>query len=916
MRPISSIVPKKGADRWLYETLRHLQQAATQSQSGLNAVVRNEVPDGSGDPIVDPALFFYKPGLAGGQLAHGGIGGSENLTLSSTAATAKGKIFLGSAQGSAFDEANGFLGLGTGSPTGRLHLLPDSNAVYTKYEATTFTVVNCSASSGSPQLSTTASFAPVGGPRVVPGMLVTATGIPVNTYVKRLDSGTILQLTANTNGVVSGDVVFSAQSQFELVNDETGGKDITWRNRGGLRFVSGPPDSLSTDVPVRLYGDRRALAANASESPQLYLETGYISSGNAVGANLRLGGPGGGELNFLNLRARFMFFDRNPSSGTSTCIGINQNPLEFGTSGPATVASLMIAVNPLRVLSTEIAMHGATAGTSPAKTIGEKIWSIETDTNMGWWTGSAGSEVRSFYMGRVSTNSGGGARESWRLVNQQANPSGGTFANNNLFVVTPALEWATADVSPTFTTRLDFGDSGRGILSGFQGAKMSRFGIVSDFVTIASATSRTIPLGLALLHLELTGTTATVGQIIRASGAQSADYFQIRDSSNTVIYTVTSGIKVGINTSTPTNDLSFGGEAARKLWMEKRTAANVAGNNLTIQSGGATVAATNKAGGTLILMTGDSTGSAGGTINLQTPTPGTAGTGTNTPSTKFSIGGSGAITHTQLSFAPSGMSQNFTISSGISATQYNGNTWTHTLSNVVDSFIYGLQMQLQVTTDSTDSGGSGIQGFGFEIFENGESTTGASTSAIGGFIRHSSAATGLTFTGVSIDIQTAGGAGASNLVLYTAGSSNLSANVTSWIGYQVTDPTNSATLTDLYGIYIHALTAGVNNWAIFSAGGQSAHAGKLALGSTTTPAEMLDLYGNIKLALAAGTKIGTATSQKLSFWNATPIVQPTTAVTAATFVANTSGIVNDTATFDGYTIGQVVKALRNMGLLA
>ncbi|RTK92581.1 MAG: hypothetical protein EKK61_04045 [Rickettsiales bacterium] len=65
-----------------------------------------------------------------------------------------------------------------------------------------------------------------------------------------------------------------------------------------------------------------------------------------------------------------------------------------------------------------------------------------------------------------------------------------------------------------------------------------------------------------------------------------------------------------------------------------------------------------------------------------------------------------------------------------------------------------------------------------------------------------------------------------------------------------------------------------------------------------------------------GTKFGTNTTQKIGFWNATPIVQPTTAVVAATFVANTSGIVNDTATFDGYTTGQVVRALRDAGLLA
>lgn len=73
---------------------------------------------------------------------------------------------------------------------------------------------------------------------------------------------------------------------------------------------------------------------------------------------------------------------------------------------------------------------------------------------------------------------------------------------------------------------------------------------------------------------------------------------------------------------------------------------------------------------------------------------------------------------------------------------------------------------------------------------------------------------------------------------------------------------------------------------------------------------------NFRLGTTTGTKIADATNQKLSFWNATPIIQPTTTVSASTFVTNTSGILNDTATFDGYTIGQIVKALRNMGILA
>ncbi len=93
----------------------------------------------------------------------------------------------------------------------------------------------------------------------------------------------------------------------------------------------------------------------------------------------------------------------------------------------------------------------------------------------------------------------------------------------------------------------------------------------------------------------------------------------------------------------------------------------------------------------------------------------------------------------------------------------------------------------------------------------------------------------------------------------------------------------------------------------------SGTAKSITMGSTAATFD--DAY-NLAFNATTGTKIGTATSQKLSLWNATPIVQPTTAVAAATFVANTSLIANDTATFDGYTIGQVVKALRNTGILA
>jgi len=73
---------------------------------------------------------------------------------------------------------------------------------------------------------------------------------------------------------------------------------------------------------------------------------------------------------------------------------------------------------------------------------------------------------------------------------------------------------------------------------------------------------------------------------------------------------------------------------------------------------------------------------------------------------------------------------------------------------------------------------------------------------------------------------------------------------------------------------------------------------------------------DIAVGTTTGTKIGTATTQKLSFWNKSPVVQPTTAISAATFVVDSGGSIHPTSTFDGYTIAQVVAALRSVGILA
>jgi hypothetical protein len=80
--------------------------------------------------------------------------------------------------------------------------------------------------------------------------------------------------------------------------------------------------------------------------------------------------------------------------------------------------------------------------------------------------------------------------------------------------------------------------------------------------------------------------------------------------------------------------------------------------------------------------------------------------------------------------------------------------------------------------------------------------------------------------------------------------------------------------------------------------------------------------GNVVLATGTGTKIGTATGQKLGFYNAAPVIQQATTGTTTGFTAGSGTAAKDDSTFTGnvgsaaYTIGDIVRALKNLGLMA
>lgn len=71
-----------------------------------------------------------------------------------------------------------------------------------------------------------------------------------------------------------------------------------------------------------------------------------------------------------------------------------------------------------------------------------------------------------------------------------------------------------------------------------------------------------------------------------------------------------------------------------------------------------------------------------------------------------------------------------------------------------------------------------------------------------------------------------------------------------------------------------------------------------------------------------GTKIGTSTSQKIAFYNSTPIIQPSSTGEINGFTAGAGTGVNDDSTFTGnvgstaYRISDIVKHLKNLGLIA
>jgi hypothetical protein len=121
-------------------------------------------------------------------------------------------------------------------------------------------------------------------------------------------------------------------------------------------------------------------------------------------------------------------------------------------------------------------------------------------------------------------------------------------------------------------------------------------------------TAKTLELDGEIRTIVTTAGSPNITDMLFATrnGATYSEKFRITGAGN-----------IGIGTTSPTNILSLGGTSARTIWMERHTTSNTAGNNLTLQAGGATSGATDKDGGMLVLSPGATTGTGKTSVRIQ-----------------------------------------------------------------------------------------------------------------------------------------------------------------------------------------------------------------------------------------------------------------------------------------------------------
>ncbi len=216
--------------------------------------------------------------------------------------------------------------------------------------------------------------------------------------------------------------------------------------------------------------------------------------------------------------------------------------------------------------------------------------------------------------------------------------------------------------------------------------------------------------------------------------AVTGDASVVTDASNN-LQVISGNISVG--TSNVSNAITLDGQAGRTVGMIRDMTANTAGNNLTIQAGGAFSGSTDKTGGNLILSSGISTGTNTSNVQLQVYPAAAGSSGVdNTATTALTISETGSASGGTGSFGNQAVTAQATANSG---TDKNGAT---------------LNLSSGVST------GTGSSGINFNVYKAGSTsssanaaTTAMTISSAGnvGIGTATPAAMGSGSTGIQID---------------------------------------------------------------------------------------------------------------------------------------------------------------------
>ncbi len=160
------------------------------------------------------------------------------------------------------------------------------------------------------------------------------------------------------------------------------------------------------------------------------------------------------------------------------------------------------------------------------------------------------------------------------------------------------------------------------------------------------------------------------------------------------------------------------------------------------------------------------------------------------------------------------------------------------------------------------------------------------------------------------------------MTAYIQGTVTPSTALTTYTGMKIDQPTmgGGATIEAQVGLHIAEPTLGsVSNFALVVAGGIAQFGGTVQFNGNATIASsgtftMVDL-ANFVMGTTNGTKIGTATNQKIGFWNATPVVRPS--AYTPTNVSTDRAYDADATTVDELAdvLGTLIADLQSIGLI-